>query len=512
MTRGTENKKSSVLELVPHLSPSLFHLERLLSISQMDHFKKYIGEYNIPIPISLLRISALSYFFYHAPYSTLAQISFLFLFNKQTKNLFFVSQLFFIGGQLALNLYNALPTTAFERDIAAPGAFFQWTAMMIKEFIKLPIYIIGINIFFFLTKIFSDQKKWGKPNNQAGFYSIAFFLTQFTMLFVDGQLFEFDYWKSAQHAETELLQMANRDCKAPCELTIETSIFSRIWQQLISAEQKINIVAKQTDVTTECELIISAVNNTCFTYQPKCTSRLFQATGSQDANTKFALVVPKTYTHPIQQYVSCLPLRKYILNGETRFSHYIETNQLLNEAELKILSQLISSFPHASNKKNWPTAFQAVDLSGIPEKLLTLAANAYDDVENTVLGVAAEYGYDLAAVKKLVEAGADINKPGHLHNKLPIHWAIDNKFSFHHPTSTEALAVLEFLIDHGADITLPRDRGDGSPLSALEYAIQRKYPAAAELLRKKMAQYIGYNADNRCDPDDAEPACQFKLA
>ncbi len=195
-----------------------------------------------------------------------------------------------------------------------------------------------------------------------------------------------------------------------------------------------------------------------------------------------------------------MPAKKYSFNNDARTNHYIVTNETLDKKELETLAQLLLSFPHAANTSTWPEAFRALDLTHTPKKLLKLAANAYDQFGNTVLGVVAEYGNDLSALQKLVSMGADVNEPDHLHNKLPIHWAIDNKASSRNRDSVEAIAGLKFLVANGADLMLPRDRGDGSPpISTLQYAIGLKYTAAVSFLKIRILKPVS-NSEEHASP------------
>ena len=47
-----------------------------------------------------------------------------------------------------------------------------------------------------------------------------------------------------------------------------------------------------------------------------------------------------------------------------------------------------------------------------------------------MLGVACEYGYSVEAVQKLIDMGANLNTID-CDSKLPLHWAIKNKNSYH---------------------------------------------------------------------------------
>ena len=159
--------------------------------------------------------------------------------------------------------------------------------------------------------------------------------------------------------------------------------------------------------------------------------------------------------------------------------HYIVTNQNLSEEERELLGHFLASFPHAGNN-DWPNTFAKIDVEKLPKKLLHLAANAYDDYGNTVLGVAAEYGKQVEAVQRLIDMGARLNAPDHNMNKLPLHWAIHNKLSYNNKTSYEAIKVVKCLLDNGAkvDITCYRN---SNPLA---YAKSGGFIAAANLIEQ----------------------------
>jgi len=159
------------------------------------------------------------------------------------------------------------------------------------------------------------------------------------------------------------------------------------------------------------------------------------------------------------------------------YEHYIKTNQKISEIELKTLGQILASFPHADNR-DWPINFAQFKSDEISKKLLLLVANAYDCFGNTMLGIAAENGQHIEALQRLIDMGANIDMPDDNMNKLPLHWAINNKLSCRDQKSFEAVKVVKCLLDNGArtDITCYQGK------TPFEYAKNRGFKAAANLL------------------------------
>lgn len=162
------------------------------------------------------------------------------------------------------------------------------------------------------------------------------------------------------------------------------------------------------------------------------------------------------------------------------YEHYVKTNQKMSEIELKTLGQILASFPHADNR-DWPKNLAKFKSDEIPKKLLLLAANAYDCFGNTVLGIAAENGRHVDALQRLIDMGANINMPDDNMNKLPLHWAINNKLSCSDKKSYEAVKVVKCLLDNGAraDITCYQNT------TPFEYANSRGFKAAVNLLSEE---------------------------
>jgi hypothetical protein len=168
---------------------------------------------------------------------------------------------------------------------------------------------------------------------------------------------------------------------------------------------------------------------------------------------------------------------KYKLNND---SHYVEIDLILQEEEQNVLSHILSFFPHCGDS-GWIQKFASLQFELFDTKLLKIAANAYDNNGNTVLGVACENGKSVATVQKLIDLGANLNTPDHNMNKLALHWATCNKLSWNNKASYEAVAVVKCLLENGAmthikcyDYTTP-----------LGYAVSRGYIAVANLIRTR---------------------------
>lgn len=177
------------------------------------------------------------------------------------------------------------------------------------------------------------------------------------------------------------------------------------------------------------------------------------------------------------------------LNGGKRYDfendsyHFIITNQELCEDELKLLNQLLASFPYTLNCK-WKDKFLNLNTEEFPKKILLLAANAYNGQGITVLGAAADAG-GKEALQKLIDMGANLNACDAF-KKLPLHWAISNNLSFRNENSLEAAGVVKCLLDNGArtDITCYQNA------TPLYYAQSRGFTAAANLIKEYMRAYL----------------------
>jgi uncharacterized protein len=174
--------------------------------------------------------------------------------------------------------------------------------------------------------------------------------------------------------------------------------------------------------------------------------------------------------------------RRYFFNrhsSNNKPEHYIDTLENLSDSEFKMLENILVNFPHCHKRNIWPNIFAQFNPDLYPKKLLTLAANAFDYIGNTVLGVAAEWG-DVNAVIRLISMGANVNAIDHQVNKLALHWAICNVNSDRDPTSFEAAKVVQCLLNHGArtDITCYQGK------TPLQFAKNIKYLAAATIIEQ----------------------------
>lgn len=176
--------------------------------------------------------------------------------------------------------------------------------------------------------------------------------------------------------------------------------------------------------------------------------------------------------------------KRYDFNNNN-FKHYILIDRELSKNEQETLKQILASFPHFNSNSGWYKKFPLLDFNLYSKELLAIAANAYDGIGNTVLGVACSYGQDVSSVQRLIDIGADVNRPDHNMGKLPLHWGIYNNLSIKDNKSYEAVAVVKCLLNNGArtDIVCY----DNS--TPLQYAESREFIAAANLIKKHDAGY-----------------------
>jgi len=169
---------------------------------------------------------------------------------------------------------------------------------------------------------------------------------------------------------------------------------------------------------------------------------------------------------------------------KNKYTHYVDICRELQKEETNLLSQLLASFPNASDA-DWPNKFLLLDFTQFPKEILYIATNAYDFCGNTVLGVACEYG-EVESVQKLITHGAYLNTRDNFVNKLAIHWAIANRLSELDKDSYEAAGVVKCLLENGArtDITCYENT------TPFKYAQSRGYKAAANLIQAYMRIYL----------------------
>lgn len=181
-------------------------------------------------------------------------------------------------------------------------------------------------------------------------------------------------------------------------------------------------------------------------------------------------------------------LKEYTFKDNFRaVERYIHINRKLTNTEQETLAEILSSFPHSNTYgTRWFEKFLLFDPAQYSLELLFIAANAFDSVGNTMLGIACEYGKDAALVQKLIDMGADLNCPDQNMEKLPLHWAIANKLAYNHQTSYKALDALRCLLNNGARIrVLSYDDNE----SVLAYAKKRRYSAAVKMIEAMEGRY-----------------------
>lgn len=165
------------------------------------------------------------------------------------------------------------------------------------------------------------------------------------------------------------------------------------------------------------------------------------------------------------------------------YRYYIVSKEVISVEDLQKIEVVLASFPHASKSRASIEKFLEFSLNEIPKHILSIAANAFDSHGNTMLGVACEYGYSVEAVQKLMDMGANLNTID-CDSKLPLHWAIKNKNSYHAKDSREAAGVVECLLKNGAKTDIVCYPTLTQTQTLLQYAESRGYTAAARLIKE----------------------------
>lgn len=168
-------------------------------------------------------------------------------------------------------------------------------------------------------------------------------------------------------------------------------------------------------------------------------------------------------------------MKRYYFNNS---KNYIDTHEQLSKEQLEQLTEIMYFFPH-KDKANWPELLMSFQPEKFSSKLVHMAANAFDHNGYTILGLACEYGKDIDLIQRLIDMGANPDKPDHNMKKLPLHRAINNQLSNSNRNSREAVSVLECLLKNGATTqnTCFQNR---TPLC---FAQSQQFNAAAKLIK-----------------------------
>lgn len=174
----------------------------------------------------------------------------------------------------------------------------------------------------------------------------------------------------------------------------------------------------------------------------------------------------------------------HIKANDSRF-HYVEVDLPLQTTERDTLDNILQFFPHThSYTKKWVQKFISFEAHRYDKKLLKIAANAYDGLGNTMLGLACDYGR-VEAVQKLIDLGANLNTSDKNQKKLALHFASCNMQTYDKNESYEAVAVVKCLLKNGAVTHLKPYEN----INSYDYAISRRLIAAADLIRARDRDY-----------------------
>ncbi|QMT59398.1 ankyrin repeat domain-containing protein [Legionella sp. PC997] len=177
-------------------------------------------------------------------------------------------------------------------------------------------------------------------------------------------------------------------------------------------------------------------------------------------------------------------MKRYYFNNS---KNYIDSNEQLSAEQIEQLKEIMSFFPY-HNKDNWAELFRSFQPEKYPSKLVNMAANAFDHHGYTMLGLACEYGKDVEMVQRLIDMGANPDIPDHNMKKLPLHRAINNQLSSSNRDSLEAVAVVQCLLENGAN-TQNKSFQNCTPLF---FAQSQQFNAAAKLMKDHLFSSRGY--------------------
>lgn len=305
---------TKLLRFIPYIHGRLFLAEQVLTILKMDWPQKNITDRFVSAriqkfqPTTFLEIAVLSYILYSQDYTSLTRLPLIYalqtLTSRVTKNvdqdivkfiLFLLCQLFSTGCHVAFQLYSTTPGDSLHRNRLS-----EWMTVMTKEVFKIPIFMVGIIIFYILIHLSEKllRQQWtNTERNQLGFRAMGFLGVSFFI--ADAE----EKWIRAQSAENYILFLMREACKNTCELTIKSSWLGRFVQKTLSNQQTLFVEANNRGSTTQCTTTIEHESLHCDRFTLFCQSRFWPILNA----SKHALVAttPVIEVYPMQQYERC---------------------------------------------------------------------------------------------------------------------------------------------------------------------------------------------------------------
>ncbi|WP_454780361.1 ankyrin repeat domain-containing protein [Legionella sp. WA2022007384] len=177
-------------------------------------------------------------------------------------------------------------------------------------------------------------------------------------------------------------------------------------------------------------------------------------------------------------------MKRYYFNNS---KNYIDSHEQLSVEQIEQLKEIMSFFPY-HGKNNWLQILESFHPEKYPSKLVHMAANAFDDNGHTMLGLVCEYGKNVEIVQRLIDMGANPDIPDHNMKKLPLHRAINNQLSSSNRDSLDAVAVVQCLLNNGAN-TKNACFQNSTPLF---FALSQQFHAAAKLIKDHILSSRSY--------------------
>lgn len=292
----------------------VFFAEQALTILKMDWPRKntldrFLSRTHQFQLITFLKIAAASfYFFYNQDYKLLAHLPLALALQTFTSwitdtnhdiirtFLFLSCQLLSTGFYTAVQLYSVTLGDSPHRTTLS-----EWTAIMAKEIIKIPIFIVGMFVFSILISLAEKLllQQWTKSKrNQSGFRAMGFLSVQFFLMsFIE------EKWTLARSAESFILAVMRIACeKNSCESTIQNSGIDRSMQQTLFRQQTLVVENKGNETITTCEANITHSKlSHCDYFDVSCRTTNFSSSPLNESRSLSAPLFTKG------EYIRCEP-------------------------------------------------------------------------------------------------------------------------------------------------------------------------------------------------------------